>query len=227
MLVAICDDDNKDLAMLSSTLQAYNTSSLEVFPFSDAKSLLNSTSRKLYDIVILDIEMPQINGYDAAKMLISSLQKPLIIFLTNSMAYTLRGYGVAFRYLTKPIDKSQLFAAMDAAIREVKANRFVFTSDGCDHVIHMDEIYYLEIFNHHIILHTMDCEYTFRSTLKEILTQLPCGYFGMPHQSYIINFQHIKTAASKEIHLTNGVSIPVSRRRQKDFDSQLHLYLGR
>ncbi len=228
MRIAICDDEQKDLDILTLLLEEYNSAdSLEVSAFYSGQSLLSSTCETTYDIVVLDIEMPQLNGYDTALRLLQAEQKPIVIFLTNSMAYTLRGYGVAFRYLAKPIVKQQLYSALDAAIREILANRFVFFVDGMSHVLRMDEIYYLEVFNHHIVLHTVDAEYAFRSSLKEIMQQLPLGYFGLPHQSYLINFAHIKTASNKEIYLTNGVRIPVSRRKQRDFDCQFHGYLGR
>ena len=91
----------------------------------------------------------------------------------------------------------------------------------------MKDIYYFEVFNHHTILHTMDQEFTFRATLKEIVADLPAGYFGSPHQSYLVNFMHVQTAMAGELHLTNGAVVPVSRRRQQEFEDQLHGYLGR
>ena len=120
-----------------------------------------------------------------------------------------------------------MYSVLDTAIKEVTANRFVFTAEGTARIIRLEEIYYIEVFNHYIILHTVDREYPFRATLKDVLSQLPAGYFGMPHQSYIVNFAHIKTATSSDLHLTNGSTIPISRRRQKDFTEQFYLYLGR
>lgn len=228
MRIAICDDDEKDLLALREAVNTFDGSgAVEVCAFSSAASLYAAENRKMFDIAILDIEMPPPNGYDIAKKLIETTPAPIIIFLTNSMAYTLRGYGVAFRYLTKPINQSQLNNALSAAMKEASAKRFVFSVDGSSYVIRMDEIYYFEVFNHHTILHTMDQEYTFRATLKEILMDLPSGYFGSPHQSYIVNFSHVKTAMTKEIHLTNGSIIPIGRRKQQEFNNQLRMYLRR
>ena len=228
MRVAICDDETKDLRELQMAIEQYGSiDSLEVYSFSSAAELYSAEKYNNFDIAILDIEMDAPNGYEIAKRLIDQKPAPIIIFLTNSMAYTIRGYGVAFRYLTKPINQEQLNKALSAAICEVIANRFVFSVDGTSHIICMDDIYYFEVFNHHTILHTMDSEYTFRATLKDVLSKLPSGYFGTPHQSYIVNFSHVKTAMSKEVHLTNGALIPISRRKQADFDNQFHAYLGR
>ena len=228
MRIAICDDEETDLLALKEAVNAFDLSgSIEVCAFSSAAALYSAEIRKKFDIAILDIEMAPPNGYAIAKKLVEANPAPIIIFLTNSMAYTLRGYGIAFGYLTKPIEQAQLNSALSAAVKEASAKRFVFSANGSSHVIRMEDIYYFEVFNHHTILHTMDQAYTFRATLKEIMMELPLGYFGSPHQSYIINFSHVKTAMAKEIHLTNGATIPISRRKQQEFDNQLRMYLRR
>ncbi len=228
MRIAICDDDPNDLAILHTAIQRFDKDkTLEVCPFTSASELFNAEKIQPFDIAILDIEMPSPNGYEIAKRLIEHHPAPIIIFLTNSMAYAIRGYGIAFRYLPKPIDSTQFDKALCAAICEATANRFFFSIDGTAHIIPIPDIYYFEVFGHQTILHTMSSSYAFRATLKDILKQLPPGYFGAPHQSYIVNFAHAKTATTKEIHLTNGVVIPISRRKQQDFEHQLYAYLGR
>ena len=228
MRVAICDDEKKDLQELKEAVNTFDLSgSLDVCAFSSAAALYSAEKQKKFDVAILDIEMAPPNGYDIAKKLVESDPAPIIIFLTNSMAYTLRGYGIAFRYLTKPIDQTQLNNALSAAVKEASAKRFVFSVDGSSHVIRMEDIYYFEVFNHPTILHKMDQAYTFRATLKEIMVELPAGYFGSPHQSYIINFSHVKSVMAKELHLTNGAIVPISRRKQQEFDNQLRTYLRR
>jgi len=228
MHIALCDDENYDLQMLHNLLAQYDQKShLKVSCYTSAASLLKDAANTSFDIAILDIEMAAPNGYEAALELRKQPTPPLIIFVTNSMAYTIKGYGVAFRYIPKPVTLDDLSAALDAAIREIHANSFSFSVDGTDYILQMQELYYFEVFNHVTILHTLDCEYSLRASLKEVLSQLPQGYFGMPHQSYIVNFTHIKTVGAHELTLTNGARIPVSRRRQSDFTRQLHSYLGR
>ena len=228
MRIAICDDDANDLQAVQTALAQYDTAgNIEISSFTKASDLFAANKKIPFDIAILDIEMKAPNGYEIAQKLVEQERAPIIIFLTNSTAYAIRGYGIAFRYLTKPIEYGALNKALDAAVCEAKANSFSFTADGISHIVRMKDIYYFEVFNHHTILHTMDQEYTFRATLKEIVTDLPSGYFGSPHQSYIVNFMHVKTAMAGELHLTNGAVVPVSRRRQQEFEDQLHGYLGR
>lgn len=228
MHIAICDDEKNDLDALETAIKKYDTSGkLQLSRFLSAKVLYEYATKYPFDIAILDIEMNAPNGFDIALKLIEIEHKPLIVFLTKSMAYTVRGYGVAFRYLPKPISTIQLHATLDAAIREIKSNRYYFSIDGLSYILRFDEIFFLEVYNHNVILHTQDHNYTFRAALKDVLSSLPKGYFGTPHQSYVVNLSHIQTATVNEIILTNGSSIPISRRRQKDFQNQLHSYLGR
>lgn len=228
MRIAICDDDPKDLQAVHTALTQYDAAgNLKIASFTKASELFDANKKTPFDIAILDIEMNAPNGYEIAQQLVTQDAAPIIIFLTNSTAYAIRGYGIVFRYLTKPIVQDTLCKALDAAICEVKANSFVFTADGSSHVVRMKDIYYFEVFNHHTILHTMDREFTFRATLKEIVADLPKGYFGSPHQSYLVNFMHVQTAMAGELHLTNGAVVPISRRRQQEFEDQLHGYLGR
>ena len=228
MYIAVCDDDKNDLNIVLSLLHQYDHSKrLKIDSFFSAKALLEKCQIKNYDIAILDIEMESPNGYEAAEKLVAQPAPPLIIFVTNSLEYTIRGYGVAFRYLPKPIDLLSLSKAMDSAIREITSNRFLFFLEGTSCVLRIEEIYYIESFGHQIVLHTQSNDFSMRSTLINIISQLPQGRFGFPHQSYIVNLQHIRTASQKEIHLTNGKIIPISRRKQQEFERQFHQYLGR
>lgn len=228
MHIAICDDDALDLSSLHNVFRQYDTKKqFQISEFRSATELLVSANEVSYDIAILDIEMDSPNGYEAALVLAKQPSPPLIIFATNSMDYTIRGYGLAFRYIPKPLTLEKLSPVLDAAVQEIYADRFAFSVDGVSYVLCMKDIYYIEVYNHVTTLHTMDDEYSLRTSMKELLSQLPQGYFGMPHQSYIVNFTHIKTATTQEVVLTNGAHIPVSRRRQAEFIQQLHRYLGR
>ena len=228
MHIAICDDDRNDLDILIQLVREYLASGTgQISAFSNAKELYHFTETTKVDIAILDIEMEAPNGYEIALQLINRQKPPIIIFVTNSMAYTTRGYGVAHRYLAKPLDKSLLWEALDTAVLKIKANRFTFAVDGCSQIIRMDDIYYFEIFSHMAVIHTADSEYSFRGSLKEIASQLPPGSFGSPHQSYLVHFSHIKSARTNEIILTNGIHIPVSRRKLKPFQEEFYRFLGR
>ena len=228
MNVAVCEDDREDMEVICGLLREYDQmGQFDVKRFASGGELLAAAETEDFDLAVMDIEMTRPNGFETARQLAGSDAPPLIIFATRSMEYTIQGYGVAFRYIPKPVTMEKLAPALDAAVREIRANRFTFAVDGRAYILRIQEIYYFEVYGHVTTVHTAAGSYSIRATLRDALAQLPQGYFGMPHQSYIVNLAHVRTATAQEVTLVNGAVIPVSRRRQMEFMAQLQSYLGR
>ncbi len=226
--VAICDDNPEDLFELRRMLMEYDSESqLEILEYSSADDFLGACEKVSFDIALLDIEMTGTNGYEAARILSKDEKHPILIFVTQSLKYTVCGYGVAFRYLVKPLTMKSLGEAMDSAINEVSANSFIMNIDGVSHVVRMNDIYYFEVYSHSTILHTADETFSLRYPLKEIMDMLPQGYFAMPHRSYIVNLNHVKSFSMDSVKLTNGVTILMSRRKFAEFNSRLVKFIER
>ena len=114
--IGICDDEAEDLSQVMEMVSRYDESKqLHIASFLHASDLLLAFKQSPFDIVILDIEMEPPTGFDIAKVLVSLESPPVVIFATKSNAYALKGYGVAIRYLQKPICQPEFFEAMDAA----------------------------------------------------------------------------------------------------------------
>lgn len=225
--IAICDDEQEELDLIHSMVMSYGKKKkLSIEKFLSADMLLKCPSCT-WDIVFMDIEMQPPTGFEAASILSKHKPKPLIIFVTKSSAYTTRGYGIAFRYLVKPINFTEFTDAMDSACEELAANRFSFRIDNSLFSIPLTEIYYLESFGHLAIIHTADKEYRIRASLMDLLDQLPQNRIGAPHKSYLVNMEYINKATATEIVLTNGVHIPISRRKRQEFNEAFFRYLGR
>lgn len=225
MKVAICDDNRQDLLLLSDLLRQYDPGT-EVFPFSSAQALYDSTETAAYDAVILDIEMEAPNGYEIALRLARQQNHPIILFATHSAAYAVQGYGIAFRYLLKPLQAEILAEAMDAIRQELGSNRLTVVLDGTSHVLSAQDILYAEVINHLVTIHTAHEKLTCRASLKDLMCQLPGRWFCTPHQSYVVNMLHIRTVSNQEVRMMDGSVIPVSRRRQQEFLRNFHRFLG-
>lgn len=126
--IAVCDDEPLDLSNTIEMIKEYDKVKMfDIVPFTRASSLLNAADA--FDIILLDIEMEAPNGYDAARQIAAAPNPPVIIFVTKSSTYTLKGYGIALRYLQKPLDKAIFDEALDASMQEASAHRLSFTSD--------------------------------------------------------------------------------------------------
>lgn len=226
--LGICDDEPQDLERILKMVRQYDVGGqLEIITFLHSNDLLYASKMICFDITILDIEMVAPTGFDVAKELIAMPNPPTVIFATKSNAYALKGYGVALRYLQKPIAQRDLFEALDVAVADAIAHRLTFQIDALLVSVHLRDIQYIETFGHYAVLHTADKSYRFRTTLKEVMLRLPKGYFASPHKSYIVNLEHIQTATASEITLDSGTVIPIGRKRMQDFNDTLYHFLGR
>lgn len=167
------------------------------------------------------------NGYEIAKKLINLPKPPVVIFATKSNAYALKGYGIALRYLQKPIARDDFYEAMDVAISDATAHRLTFQIDNTLVSVPLRDVQYIETFGHYTVVHTAQESYRFRSTLKEMMAKLPKGYFVSPHKSFIVNLEYIRSASASEISMNCGVKIPIGRKRMSDFNEALYRFLGR
>lgn len=226
--LGICDDETQDLVHILEMVRRYDVDcQLQITTFLHAKDLLNAAKEAGFDITILDIEMEPPTGFDVAKELISMPNPPIVIFATKSNAYALKGYGIAIRYLQKPVDQKDFFEAMDAAISDATAHRLTFQIDASLISIHLRDIQYIETFGHYAVVHTSEEAYRFRSTLKDVMSRLPKGYFASPHKSYVVNLEHIRSASASEIILDCGAVVPIGRKRMQEFNDALYRFLGR
>ena len=222
--LGICDDETQDLAQILEMVKRYDEDcQFQITTFLHAKDLLHAAKTSSFDITIL--EPP--TGFDVAKELIAMPNPPIVIFATKSNAYALKGYGVAIRYLQKPVAQGDFFEAMDAAIADATAHRLTFQIDTSLISVHLRDIQYIEAFGHYTVVHTAEKAYRFRSTLKEVMSRLPKGYFASPHKSYVVNLEHIRSATASEIMLDCGAVIPIGRKRMQEFNDALYRFLGR
>ena len=125
MRVAICDDEKTQLSITKASLEdAYKSLDLVVDTYTSGVKLLNAIEGIHYDLVILDIEMPELNGIDTAKHLRKIEEKTAIVFLTSHMEYALEGYEVnALRYLTKPVNTEKLLEIITYLLEQKKKDK--------------------------------------------------------------------------------------------------------
>ena len=223
MKLAVCDDNAQDLCRMAELSAQYDPN-MEIFSFSSAKALYESTLE--FDAVLLDIEMDGPNGYEIALRIAQEENHPVIIFATNSAAYAVSGYGLALRYLLKPLRIETISEALDAVKQELRSNRLTVTLDGVSHVLKVQDIRYAEVQRHQMTLYTTDGCLSFRGALKDLVSQLPGRWFSAPHQSYVVNLLYVRSASKTELVLTDGTRIPISRRRQQEFLHSFHRFLG-
>lgn len=232
MKVAIVEDDKRYRETLASYLKQYETEKkvrLEVKAFSDGADLMINF-KPIYDIIFLDIEMPHSNGMAVAKQIREVDQDAVLIFITNMMQYAIDGYEVeALDYILKPIPYFQFSFKLDKAVSIVSrrsARSISFTSGGRKYRISPDQIYYIEVIAHCMILHTADGNYeVWHRTLKEMDALLSPHGFALCNVSILVNLRYVRSVAGDMV--TVGTDpLPISRGKRKTFLAALSEYMG-
>ena len=120
MNIAICDDDWTAVCSIKKLVELYMSDRIvetNIFTFSSGKELLDAQIR--YDIVFLDIEMPEINGLEVHKKLKDRYMDTIDVFITSHDTYIddalrLLPYG----FIQKPVDKERFFKVLAGLIEE-------------------------------------------------------------------------------------------------------------
>ena len=119
--IAICDDETDVLIQESCMIQKLldeKSVSYEIDTYTSAEELLSS--KALYDILFLDVEMGNLNGIDVAEKLLECKNDTLIFFITNYSIYSDRASDIrVHRYLSKPLDIDRLRNGLDSALKKI------------------------------------------------------------------------------------------------------------
>jgi DNA-binding LytR/AlgR family response regulator len=216
----IVDDDILTCKILEGYVSKSTSLNL-IGTFSDsveARDVL--TKRQDIDLVILDIQMPEMDGFE----IIRSLEfPPNIIIVSSAEEYALKAFDLnVVDYLLKPITYGRFCKAIDKTIRYFArkegtkgGDEEIFIKKGSSLVkLKLTEIIYIEALENYITLNTNDDKFTIHFTMKAIENQLPSGVFIRVHRSFIINKSMIQTIKENTLDLNIGgsvKSIPVGK----------------
>lgn len=218
MKIAICDDDIKDantiLKYCHDSEMPYGT--YETVIFSTASDLLYAFSSDFYDLVFLDIKMKNTNGYEAGLELSRRKPRPVIVFTTNFQQYAIQGYGIASRYLCKPITLSTFRQTMNEILPLLLPQKIMLAYNGIQKAVSVNEILYFESLAHHIIFHlTESRRFEIKDTLEHVLQRIQQPNFFRVHRSFCVNLDYVDTIKPSQITMTDGAKIPISRNKQE------------
>ena len=202
----------------------------QVNSFSDGAALLRAHKETPFDILLLDVVMPQHSGIDIAREIRQTDRAVKIVFLTSSSEYAVESYTVkADNYLLKPLAPTRLYSCLDELYRNILNNsrRLVVKGANAVHRILFQDIEYVESQNKQVLLYLSNgsslCTTVPLYTLEPQF--LPEEGFFKCHRSYIVNFHRIDSYTQKEILMRSGCRIPISRGCHKEFETAYFAFL--
>lgn len=173
-----------------------------------------------YDIVLMDIELPGMDGMKAASELRRMDKDVILMFITNLSKLAAKGYEVdALDYILKPLSYPHFELKMNRALdRYLSApvEKIEVESQSKVILLPVNRIKYVEVINHHLYYHLMQEKIEVRSTLKQAEKKLAKYGFLKCNACYLVNPRFIREIDKYEIDL-GGEKILISHPKKKQF----------
>jgi two-component system LytT family response regulator len=207
------------------------------------------------DLVFLDVQMPEMNGFEVLEALEEAEIPPTVIFVTAYDEYALRAFEVhALDYLLKPLDPERFSQALQRAreqlelrrkgetserivemLREIRSrpehlDRFLVKSKGRVHFIDASGIDWIEAAGNYVKLHTAGDSYLIRETMTALEGRLDPRQFLRIHRSSIVNIDRVKElhpmfGGEYTVVLKDGTELTLSRTYRSKLQGRLGSYL--
>lgn len=237
MRIALCDDNLTDLNKIKELLLSFSASGITgndliIKEYNNATTLLfDLEHREDFDLLIIDIIMPGLNGLQLASEIRSHNNSCRIIFISSSPDFALSSYKVdAFYYLLKPVMKHELFPLLEKAKLQmdidISESVLIKTAKSINR-IHFNMIQYVESMRHVINFHlsnsnTRSCYGTISEFAGILLSD---RRFVKCHKSYIINMDYVATMTTSDFVMDDGTIIPISRNLCQQIKNDYLMYI--
>lgn len=231
MRIALVDDTPSDKKLLYKHLCRYaaeNELEFDITEFSSGLEFLEKYGGG-FDIIFMDIDMPHLNGIEAAKRLRQADPMVVLVFVTNMEQYAICGYEVnAIDYLLKPVSWLTFRNKLEKAVRAVPSHAEDSLILPCEDgfvKVPVSGIQYLEKEKNYILYHTAQGEFRDRGSMTEMTARLGPSHFSRCTSGCLVNLKYVTRVGKDSIWL-GETCLPLARSQRKSFTSEFLSYLG-
>lgn len=237
MRIAICDDDRIILnilkGMILQELQINGLFCEEVDVFDSGYKLLNEYKQKSYDVIFLDIKMPDINGFEIAEALREISFKTFIIFVTTESDLVFSSFDFQpFHFIRKyPSEhlEVQLKNVIKKLSRHIKQNESIVLELAYSEKkkICVGDVLYISSEKNYLVYHLLKSEVRVRGKLTEAADKYSTYDFIRVHNCFLVNMKNISFIdyPNDEIRLKDNSAVYIGRSYKKIINEQYTLYL--
>lgn len=224
--IAVIDDEPVWIEIMRGIVNDFfgsRSTEFRIDTFGSAQLFLNAVTEKkeAVDILILDLDMPNINGFATAEKLMALYPDMIFMFYTMHERYVFDAFKFQpFRYIRKEYAARELTSALGAALQiiENRAKKFIMlrSVNGVGNV-EISEIMYFETNGRRSDVHLKDGTIlNVRKTIRELYAETGSEKFVLIHRGAAVNVRYIKICSAGDVTLENGTKLIVSRSRIKD-----------
>lgn len=234
--IAVCDDDTdsilKNHIILKNCL-SHLKAVAEIQTYSSGQMLLRDIldDHIFFDLILLDIEMPDISGMEIVQAIKPQLPNVKVIFITSHVKYAIDSFELSiFRYVPKnDLEKRLTYAVTDALkliMLEDDKNYTVLTANRMEKVRFCD-IFYILREGKNAALHTSQGIIMVRKSLLTVYEELGAEEFIFIERGCIINLIHITQIKNSNLYLKDGTVLPISRSHLRNVKMAVNSYWGK
>lgn len=231
--IAVVEDERKEIERLVQLINGHKVGgnyTFKISTFTDAATFIRDFHAE-YDLIFFDIQMPGINGMEAAAQIRKVDDKVVIVFVTQMIQYAVEGYGVhAFDFIVKPINRGSFSIKFDRILRMLEKNRddrsvVVRNKDGYRQ-LKTHDILYVESNNHNLCYHLVTQEnIVVRGAMTEAEKLLAEHHFCRCNSCYLVNLKHVKAIHGDYI-VVGEEELKISQTRRRTFLCEFAGYVG-
>lgn len=222
MKVAICEDE----PVICSQIQGFLEQIAEdlkvvcrIDCFFTGEELCEEMKHQGYDLIFLDIELPKMNGMEAAKFIREELEDEMvqIAYISAKQEYAMELFEFRpIHFLIKPLDRMKLEKVVEKYLKITSQNQQIFTYKKRFDIYQLpiSDILYFESKGRKITIVTRNGEDEFYGSLKEIESYIRDRYFLWIHKSILVNYRYITKLTYEQAEMINGVKLPISQSRR-------------
>ena len=229
--VIIVEDNPADASVLSNMLARYSAENGVQFRtavYGDAYAFLESY-RADADVIFMDIELPGMNGMEAAKRLRETDTSVSLMFVTNMAQFAVNGYEVdALDFIVKPIIWEQFRLKLGRALsRTGLAGDVVLPVKTADGFVSVpaSRLKYVEVMGHRLVYHTTDGNVESSGSLYKIEQMLSKARFVRCNSCYLVNLAYVEEVGTTTVTI-GSEQLAMSRHRRKEFMQAMADYYG-
>lgn len=221
VIIYLCDDNLDFIDIITDKLKSIGISvqrQCEIKPFSDIRKMIELFEHYAADVVFLDIDMPYMTGFEAAKRLQKIKENVNIIFVTSHEDKVFQSYEYhPFWFVRKShledlqIVLSRLFTKIDSEYED-KQPMFKLIAENRTIEIDIKNVIYIQAYKHYIIIKNSNSnEIQIRCKISDAQQQLAQFHFVRIQNSIIVNCRFISQVTRKTVILQNAEEFNISR----------------